>query len=159
MKNYIILLISVILDGVIYNITMYQLHHLTYFTPMCTVVSLIFLYDNKNFIKLWLLSSVVYGTLYMSNLLLSLALFFVVMQVIKLCKYLFEDNLLTIVLQIIVVIVIYDGLFWVINFLTFYNSFSFDDYIYKVSHSIIFNLLYGTSLYYLCDKSSSKNIF
>ena len=159
MKNYIILLISVILDGVIYNITMYQLNHLTYFTPMCTVVSLIFVYDNKNFIKLWLLSSVVYGTLYMSNLLLSLALFFVVMQVIKLCKYLFEDNFLTIVLQIIVVIAIYDGLFWVINFLTFYNSFSFDDYIYKVSHSIIFNLLYGTSLYYLCDKSSSKNIF
>jgi len=72
MKRYIILLISIIIDGMIPNITIYDFNNITYFTPLCTVISLVIIYNDKNFINLFLFSSIVYGSLYMSNILFHL---------------------------------------------------------------------------------------
>ena len=84
MKKIIILLISILIDGLITNITLYNFNNITYFMPMCTVVSLIFLYEDKDFLKLYLISSSVYGTLYINNLLFSFILFFIVISFIRL---------------------------------------------------------------------------
>lgn len=156
MKTYIILIISIIIDGLISNITLYQFNCLTYFTPLCTIVSLIFLYDDKNFVKVFLLSSILYGALYMSNMLLSFILFIIILLVIRMVKKLVKDNLPLIILQILLVVALYDGIFYFITSIVSMNKFSFDAYIYKLSHSIILNLLYGISLFFICDKKSSK---
>jgi len=156
MKRYIILLISIIIDGMIPNITIYDFNNITYFTPLCTVISLVIIYNDKNFINLFLFSSIVYGSLYMSNILLSFILFIIVLMVIKYLKKAFEDNLFTIILEIILVICIYEFIFFSITSFLYFNNFSFDNYLYKLTHSIIFNLLYGITIYYIYDKNSSK---
>ena len=47
MKKYIFILISIIIDGLIPNITLFGFNNLTYFTPLCTLVSLVIIYDNR----------------------------------------------------------------------------------------------------------------
>ena len=109
MKKYIVFLVSIILDGLIPNITLFNFNNITYFTPLCTVVSLVFLYnDRKDFIKLWLMSSLIYGSLYIHNLFLSFILFFVILLVIQGLKRLFTDTLIINLIEVILVICIYD---------------------------------------------------
>lgn len=156
MKRYLILFLSILIDGLIGNLTVYSINNLSYFTPLCTVVSLVFLYDEKHFLWLFLFSSILYGGLYLSNLLLSFILFFVVMIAIKLCKHFLEDNFFTLLLQTIIIIVIYEFLFYGIASLLWFNSFKIDIFLYKLRHSIILNFLYSVFLYYVCNKNSSK---
>jgi len=156
MKKIIILLISLLLDGLIPNITLYNINNLTYFTPMCTVICLIFLYNDKDFIKLYLQVSIIYGSLYMSNILLSFILFFCVMISIKLMKKILEDNLFIIILEILIVMTIFDGIYFLIlSILT--SNFIFNNYLYKFTHSLLLNLVYGLILYKITKKSSKFN--
>lgn len=154
MKKYIIILISIIIDGLIPNITLYEMNNLTYFTPLCTIVSLIFIYEDRFFFKLLFAISILYGMLYMNNVFLTFILFFIVMIVIKTFKRSFKDNLFTIVIQIFLVIFIYDGLFYLINILMSNVTFDIGTYLYKFLHSIIFNLFYGIILFYITEKGS-----
>ena len=142
MKKIIILLISLLLDGLIPNITLYNLNNLTYFTPMCTVICLIFLYNDKDFIKLYLEVSIIYGSLYMSNILLSFILFFCVITSIKLMKKIWEENLFVIILEILIILT---------------SNFIFNNYLYKFTHSLLLNIIYGLILYKITKKSSKFN--
>ena len=149
MKRYLILLISIVLDGLIPNITLYSFNNITYFTPVCTGISLIFLYDNnKSFYKILFFTIFVYGTLYINNLILSFILFSVIYLIIKIFKKLFRDNFITIIIQILLVIMSWDLVLFIINSLHS-NDFLWSNYLYKLSHSIIFNLLYGLILFRL----------
>lgn len=156
MKRYLILFLSILIDGLIGNLTVYSIGNLSYFTPLCTVISLVFLYDEKHFFWLFLFSSLIYGGLYMSNLLLSFILFFTVMVTIKLCKHFLEDNFFTLLLQTFLIVMIYEALFYGIASLLWLNSFKVDIFLYKLCHSVILNFLYSIFLYYTCDKNSSK---
>ena len=157
MKKYIVFLISIIIDGLIPNITLFNFNNITYFTPLCTVVSLVFLYnDRKDFIKLWLVSSLIYGSLYIHNLFLSFILFFVILLVIKGLKRLFTDTLIINLIEVILVICIYDFIFFSIHSLIVVNHFIWKNYFYKILHSIIFNFIYGIILFFVFPKKSSK---
>lgn len=158
MKKYIIIFISIIIDGLIPNITLYEINNLTYFTPLCTIVSLIFIYEDRLFFKLLFAISILYGMLYMNNVFLTFILFFIVMIVIKTFKRSFKDNLFTVVIQILLVIFVYDGLFYLINVLINNNTFDINVYLYKFLHTIIFNLFYGIILFYITEKGS-KTIY
>lgn len=157
MKKYIVFLVSIILDGLIPNITLFNFNNITYFTPLCTVVSLVFLYnDRKDFIKLWLMSSLIYGSLYIHNLFLSFILFFVILLVIQGLKRLFTDTLIINLIEVILVICIYDFIFFIIHSLIVVNHFIWKNYFYKILHSIIFNFIYGIILFFVFPKKSSK---
>ncbi len=157
MKKYIVFLISIIIDGLIPNITLFNFNNITYFTPLCTVVSLVFLYnDRKDFIKLWLMSSLIYGSLYIHNLFLSFILFFVILLVIKGLKRLFTDTLIINLIEVILVICIYDFIFFSIHSLIVVNHFIWKNYFYKILHSIIFIFIYGIILFFVFPKKSSK---
>ena len=93
----------------------------------------------------------------MNNLLLTFILFFAVIVIIRAIKKTFEDNLFIIMLQILLAISIYDGLFFMINSLIINSNLIFSDYFYKLSRSIIFNLLYGIAIFYIYDKKGSKS--
>lgn len=155
MKKYLIILISIIIDGIMPNITLYGLNNITYFTPVCTGISLIFLYeDNKQFYRLLLFTILLFGGLYINNLILSFIIFNSVFFIIKLFKYFFKDNYFTILIQILLVVFSWDLIFFVVSGLVINNSFIWEDYFYKVSHSIIFNVIYGTILFNLLKNSS-----
>jgi len=152
MKRYIILFISIIIDGLISNFTLYNFNNITYFTPLCTVVCLVIIYDDKSFFKMLFLSSTLYGGLYMNNILLSYVLFYIVMVIIKCFKNVFKDNLFTVLFQIILVIFAYELVLFIVISLLSLDDLSMNDYIYKVTHSLIWNLMYGISIFYVYDK-------
>ncbi len=157
MKKYIMFIISIMIDGLIPNVTLFNYNNITYFNPLCTVVSLVFLYnDKKDFVKLWLMSSIIYGALYINNLFLSFIIFFIVLMTIKGLKKLFSDNLIINLIQVMLVICIYDFIFFSINSLIITNKFIWEDYFYKVFHSIILNFIYGIILFFVFPKKSSK---
>lgn len=157
MKKYLIILISIIIDGIIPNITLYNFNNITYFTPICTGISLIFLYeDDKFFYRLLFFTILLFGVLYINNLILSFVLFTIIFFIIKVFKYFFKDNFFTILIQILLVILCWDLMFFVIKSLIINNRFIWQDYFYKVSHSILFNLIYGVILFKLLKKSSKS---
>ena len=158
MKKYFIILISIIIDGLIPNITLYSFNNITYFTPICTGISLIFLYeDNKLFYRLLLFTILLFGVLYINNLILSFIIFISIFYIIKLFKRFFKDNLFTILIQILLVVFSWDLIFFIVNGLAITNKFIWEDYFYKVSHSIIFNVIYGNILFKCFNKSSKLN--
>jgi len=155
MKKYLIILISIIIDGLIPNITLYSFNNITYFTPICTGISLIFLYeDNKSFYRLLLFTCFLYGILYINNLILSFVLFISITLIIRIFKRFFKDNLFTILVQILLVIFTWDIIFFIVNSFVITNTFIWSNYFYKISHSIIFNVIYGIILFKICNKSS-----
>lgn len=159
MKKYIFILISIIIDGLIPNITLFGFNNLTYFTPLCTLVSLVIIYDNRYFYQLLAFTSIIYGSLYLNNLLVSFILFVPLLFLIKYLKKIFTDNLGIIIFEILISILFYELIYFLIVSFFVFNSFNFYNYLYKVIHSIIFNILYGTTIFYLYDKNSSKKYF
>lgn len=155
MKKYLIMLISIIIDGLIPNITLYSFNNITYFTPICTGISLIFLYeDNKYFYRLLLFTMILFGTLYINNLILSFIVFISVIFIIRTFKSFFKNNLFTVFIQIILVVFSWDLIFFITKSLVINNYFIWKEYFYKVSHSVMFNLIYGALLFKLLKRHS-----
>lgn len=152
--KYLIILISIILDGLIPNISLFNFNNITYFTPLCTAISIIFLCDDRKFNRILLLISIIYGSLYINNLLLSMIIFFVIFILIRIFKKFFRDNIFTIVIQILLVIIIWDLLLFLFNSLLVTNVFRWNNYFYKITHSILFNIIYGISLFIVLKKCS-----
>lgn len=153
MKKYIILIISILIDGIIPNLTLFNFNNLTYFTPLCTVTSLVIIYSDKSFVSLFLFSSIIYGTLYINNLLVAFTSFYIILLIIKYFKKIFEDNLIIILLECILIIFIYEFIQFLIYSL---GTFNLNDYFYKVVHSLFFNILYAITIFYIYDKKGSK---
>ena len=159
MKKYIFILISIIIDGLIPNITLFDFNNITYFSSLCTLVSLVIVYDDKYFYHLLIFTGIIYGSLYHNNLLISFVLFFSSLIIIKYYKRIFTNNLGTIILEILISICFYELLYFLIMSFFVFNNFNYYNYLYKVTHSIVFNILYGISFFYLYDKNGSKKYF
>jgi len=158
MKDKLIILISIIIDGIIPNITLFNFNNITYFTPICTGVSLVFLYkENKKFYLLLLYTIIVYAGLYINNLLLSGIVFFSIALMLKIFKKFFRDNMFTVVIQILLVIFLWDLIMFIFQSLFVVNSFLWGNYFYKITHSILFNIIYGIILFKICNKCSKIN--
>lgn len=155
--KYIIILLSIVLDGLIPNITLFNFNNLTYFTPICTPISLVFLYgEDKKFYWLLFITSIIYGSLYINNLLLSILVFFLIFMFIKLFKRFFRDNFFTTIVQIILVIILWDLLFFLFNSILVTNMFLWINYSYKITHSILFNLVYGIVLFLVLKRKTKQ---
>ncbi len=155
MSKYLILIISMLIDGLIPNITNYTLNNLTYFTPLCTVTSLVFLIKpNKNDKKLLPITILLYSALYINNLLLSIVLFIPIYYLIKFIKNIVSDNLLTVLIQAIITILVYEAILFITYSVIVNRTFILHNYWYKVTHSLLLNLIYALVLYFY--KRSSK---
>jgi len=152
--NLIIILISILLDGIIPHFTLFNFNNITYLTSMCTSISLIFLFNSKHFYKYLYFIIIFYGGIYINNMLLSAILFVVVSIFLYIFKHFFKDNFLNIIIQILLVIFLWDFVFFIYNTLIYKNIFIWNNYFYKVIHSIVFNLIYGIILFKLFRTSS-----
>jgi len=159
MKKYIFVFVSIIMDGLISNITLFNFNNITYFTPLCTLVSLVIVYDNRYIYHLLIFTSFIYGVLYINNLLMSIVLFTSLLLLIKSLKKIFSDNLGTILLEILISISFYELIYFLIMSFFIFNHLNLYNYLYKLSHSIVFNVLYGITMFYLYDKNGSKKYY
>ena len=157
----IILVISFILDGLLTNYLPYGVGNLSLFTPLTTIVALIIIYmffykNEKTYFVISFITGFMYDLFYTNLLFLDAILFlliaFIVSQVYKIVDFKF----IWVLIGMVLVIVIYEVAFATI--ITVFNlvPMSFERIIYKISHSIILNVIYGEILYLICKLLPKK---
>lgn len=148
----IIVIFSLLLDGILTNFLPYMVQDLSFFTPMLTLVSLILIYPffKKRLRKYFIIcfvTGIVYDLLY-TNLLFLNGLLFLVTGILTMLFYrYFEVRYFTLILAIVVMICLYECLTVSIIFLFQLVPVSFGRLFYKISHSLLLNIIYGEILY------------
>lgn len=152
MLSIIIVIISLFLDGLLTNYLPYLVNDLSLFTPLLTLISIFIIYpfyrkeERKYFIMLFIIG-LIYDVLYTNLLFFNAVLFVGIGLLTKFIYKTFEINYLKILIYIPIIIVVYESstalilLLFNIVPITFYRVF------YKISHSLLLNIIYGEVLY------------
>jgi cell shape-determining protein MreD len=161
MLTSIILLISIILDGVLTNFLPYLVNDLSIFTPLLTVVSIFILYplnrkkENKFFILIFIVG-IIYDLLYTNLLFLNGLLFVLIALISKVIYKNFEISYLKIIIYTIIIIVIYESVYAGILFIYRVVPVTLIKLLYKISHTLILNIIYTELLYLIINKLPKK---
>ena len=152
MLAIIIMIISLLLDGLLSNYLPYLVNDLSLFTPLFTLISIFIIYpfyrkrEKEYFIHIFILG-IIYDLLYTNLLFFTGVIFVIVGLIIKFIIKNYELGYLKILLYMVIIIVLYESI--TVLFLGIYNviPISFNKLIYKISHSLIINLIYGELLF------------
>lgn len=144
----LIMFFSIFLDIFLLNVFKLGVSNSSYLFPMFTISSVVYisnyyLYSNrKNYYILILLLSVIYDTFVVNNLIITVTLFQIVAFLnIKLRKYL-SCNLFNNLIFLAISILTYDLSFHLLLVLVGYQNFNLNIILYKLSHSLVINLVY-----------------
>ena len=152
MLPIILMTISLLLDGILTNFLPFLVNDLTLFTPMFTLVIIFLIYpfykkhDNKFFITLFILG-IIYDLFYTDLLFLNAVLFLIIGIVVKYIYKYFEVNFYKLILYTILIIIFYESLTGLILFIFNVVPVTIDKVIYKITHSIILNIIYIEIMY------------
>ncbi len=147
----IIITLSLILDGILSNIFPYTVNNLSLFTPLLTLISIYLIYpfykkkENKYILTIFL-TGIIYDLLY-TNLIFYNAITFTIIGIIS--KYIYkhyEINYLNIIIQIILIVTIYESLNALIIILFNLVPMSISRLFYKITHSLLLNIIYSELL-------------
>lgn len=147
----IIITLSLIIDGILSNIFPYTINNLSLFTPLLTLISIYLIYpfykkkEQKYMITLFL-TGIIYDLLY-TNLIFYNAIIFTIIGIIS--KYIYkhyEINYLNIIIQIILIVTIYESLNALIIILFNLVPMSISRLFYKITHSLLLNIIYSELL-------------
>ena len=147
----IIITLSLILDGILSNIFPYTVNNLSLFTPLLTLISIYLIYPfykkkEKKYMITLFLTGIIYDLLY-TNLIFYNAITFTIIGIIS--KYIYkhyEINYLNIIIQIILIVTIYESLNALIIILFNLVPMSISRLFYKITHSLLLNIIYSELL-------------
>lgn len=161
MISLIIITLSLILDGILSNIFPYTVNNLSLFTPLLTLISIYLIYpfykkkENKYILTIFL-TGIIYDLLY-TNLIFYNAITFTIIGIIS--KYIYkhyEINYLNIIIQIILIVTIYESLNALIIILFNLVPMSISRLFYKITHSLLLNIIYSELLLLIINILPSK---
>ena len=142
---YIFLFISIIFDYLYTFFIPSFFNNLNYFYPMFTLTYLVFIYNKikiKKYLKLIIISGIIYDLLFSYLFLFHTILFYIYYKIInKINKYI-EINIIIKLIILILFIFIYDGILFLLIYISKYNIVNFNNLIFKFSHSIIINIMF-----------------
>ena len=152
MLPIIIMTISLLLDGLLTNYLPFLVNDLSFFTPLFTLISIFIIYplyrkkEKKYFISIFILG-MLYDLLYTNLLFFNAVLFVFIGFIIRLIIKNFELSYMKIILYIVIVVVSYESL--TLFFLGIFNiiPISINRLIYKITHSLLINIIYGEMLF------------
>lgn len=150
----VILVVSFFLDGILSNFLPYMVGDLSLFTPMVTVVSLIMVYPFfRKRLQQYFISCFVVGLCYdfmYTNLLFYNAILFTVLGLVifLLYKYI-RPTWISLLLFVVIVIGIYESMNAIVILSFHLVPMTFYRLMYKISHSLLFNLCYAEVLYFI----------
>ena len=157
----VIVIISFIFDGVLTNYLPYLVNDLSLFTPLLTVVSIFIIYpfykkqENKYLIILFILG-IIYDLFY-TNLLFINAILFVILGIItKLIYKNLEISYIKLIIYIIILITIYESLQVLIILIFNLVPITLYKLLYKITHSILLNVIYAEILYLIINLIPKK---
>ncbi len=148
----IILIISILLDGILTNFLPFLVNDLSIFTPLLTVVSIFIIYpfyrkhEKKYYIILFIVG-IIYDLLYTNLLFFNGILFLVIGLISKFINKNYEVTPLRLIIYIIIIVFFYESITGLILFIfrlvpvTIYKVF------YKIIHSLLLNIIYSEILY------------
>ena len=145
--SIIILLISIILDGILTNFLPYLVGDLSIFTPLftLTVIFLIYPLFRKKEIHYFILvfiTGIIYDLLY-TNLLFFNACLFLIMALISSFIYKkLEVDYLKLIFYLILIIILYETCTGIILVIFNMVPVTISKIIYKITHSLIINIIY-----------------
>ena len=152
MLTSVILIISLLLDGVLSNYLPFLVNDLSYFTSLLTVVSIFILYplnrkkEKKFFITIFI-TGIIYDLLY-TNLLFLNSLIFLLITIVSTYIYKnYETTCLKLIIYIILIITIYETSYASILFIFRVVPITLYKLYYKISHTLILNIIYSEILY------------
>ncbi len=155
MIKIIIILISLILDGVLTNYLGYYRSDLSIFNPLFTLVCLMLLYkkyDLKEYLIVLVITSIVYDLMYTNILFLNTFLFLVVYFAIKFMYKKLSNSYFNNLLICISGIIIYLVAFYFVLLIINYSDLSIYLLGRQIVSSILMNLIYFSILYYFVIK-------
>ena len=161
MLTSIILIVSILLDGVLTNFLPYLVNDLSIFTPLLTVVSIFIIYplnrkkETKFFILIFIVG-IIYDLLYTNLLFLNGLLFVLIALLSKVIYKNFEISYLKIIIYTILIIIVYESVYAGILFIYRVVPITFYKLIYKISHTLILNVIYTEILYLIINKLPKK---
>ncbi len=141
----LIIIFSMFLDFLLSNIN-YSL--LSYFYPMITITTIVYLsnlYTNSNrsnYYLLVFLTSIIYDSIFVGNLLITVSSFMVVAILDMFLKRHLRSNLFNNILMLILSIILYEVFILLLLFVVGYKSFEFGMLLYKITHSLLLNTIY-----------------
>lgn len=152
----IIILISLVLDGILTNYLPYLVNDLSLLTPLLSVVSIFMIYpfyrkkENKYYIISFIMG-IIYDLWYTNLLFFNAILFLLIALITKYIYKNFEISWLKIIIYLIGIISIYEimnaGILLLFNLvpITCYKV------LYKISHSLILNVIYAEFIYLIIN--------
>lgn len=141
----LIIIFSLFLDFLLSNIN-YSL--LSYFYPMITITTIVYLsnfYTNSNrsnYYLLVFLTSIIYDSIFVGNLLITVSSFMIVAILNMFLKRHLRSNLFNNILMLILSIILYEVFILLLLFVVGYKSFEFGMLLYKITHSLLLNAIY-----------------
>ena len=161
MLTSIILIVSILLDGVLTNFLPYLVNDLSIFTPLFTVVSIFIIYplnrkkETKFFILIFIVG-IIYDLLYTNLLFLNGLLFVLIALLSKVIYKNFETGYFKLIIYTILIIIVYESVYAGILFIYRVVPITFYKLIYKISHTLILNIIYTEILYLIINKLPKK---
>lgn len=154
-----IITISLLLDGLI---PLYISAN-SIFLPLLTLTSLFAIYplykkNDKSYLFTIITTGIIYDLLY-TNLLFFHAIIFYILG--KLTQYIhknYSQNIINTIIYLIIMIVSYESLTSVILYIFKVVPISFSKVFYKITHSILINVIYITIIYSLIKTQHTKHI-
>ncbi len=141
----LIIIFSLFLDFLLSNIN-YSLF--SYFYPMITITTIVYLsnfYTNSNrsnYYLLVFLTSIIYDSIFVGNLLITISSFMAVAILNMFLKRHLRSNLFNNILMLILSIILYEVFILLLLFVVGYKSFEFSMLLYKITHSLLLNTIY-----------------
>lgn len=152
--SVIILIVSFFLDGILTNFLPYVVGDLSLFTPMITIVALVLIYPFfvkklKNYFILCFVTGFCYDLMY-TNLLFYNGMLFLVLGFITMALYRYiRTSWISIILYVVVIIASYECLNAFIIFSFQLVPITFSKLLYKILHSLLFNIIYAEIIYFI----------
>ena len=157
----IIIITSLLLDGLLTNYLPYLVNDLSIFTPLFTITILFLIYPfyRKN-TKLYYLTAIITGFIYDSfytNLLFFNAIIFFIISVIAKSIYKnYEVSYLRLVVYIIILITSYETITGLILYIFQVVPITPYKVFYKITHSLIINIIYGELIFLILNIIPNK---
>lgn len=154
MIPYIILVTSFILDGILSNFLPFMEGDLSFFTPLVTIVALFLIYtffdkENNKYYLTAFITGLLYDLFY-TNLFFLNAFLFVLIAFITVYIYGNERiDFFRVLIYLIFIIALYESSIAILIVIFNVVPMSIDKLLYKISHTLILNLIYGEVIYFI----------
>lgn len=157
MVPYTLIVISLLLDGISSYFLPYLPNDLSLLTPMLTVVTIFLIYpfyrkQEKKYFLIVFITGLIYDLLYTNLLFFNATLFLIIGIVSKYIYKNYEPNYLNLIIQIALIITIYELVTALIIIVFNLVPITLTKVLYKISHSLILNILYSEILFLIITK-------